>query len=98
MLRRRFARRSLQTKSIKCYKEHNPDRKSNLQLFIIRAIPSFIIIIITILTYLYRMTISVIETAINMGPVFTTGQPQHQELHALLFLNNVLGSLMSHIV
>ena len=32
---------------------------------------SFIIIII-ILTYLYRMTISVIETAINMGPVFTT--------------------------
>ena len=31
-----------------------------------------IIIIIIILTYLYRMTISVIETAINMGPMFTT--------------------------
>ena len=65
MLCRRFARRSLQTKSIKCYKEHysiiNPDRKSNLQLFIIWAkrhnkqsnykaenhfIPNFIIIII----------------------------------------------------
>ena len=33
----------------------------------------YIIIIIIISTYLYRMTISVIVvTAINMGPVFTT--------------------------
>ena len=31
-----------------------------------------LLLLFTILTYLYRMTISVIETAINKGPVFTT--------------------------
>ena len=40
------------------------------------------------------MTISVIETAINMGRVFTHKKTQHRELHALLFSNS---SLTAHI-
>ena len=90
MLCRRFARRSLQTKSIKCYKEHysiilmenqicscssfglrDTINNQTIKLKIILSL-TLLLLLFTISTYLYRMTISVIETAINIGPVFTT--------------------------
>ena len=50
------------------------------------------------LTYLYRMTISVIETAINMGPVFTTQRSATTSGTSRPTLFELcLGSLTSHI-